>query len=151
MTDAEILDAMRVLDRSLAWLRHRFPAVPVTVAYLPGALSVYRFEHDPVGNYSRPGGGGFIPIDAVSLAAIARTSDFVCRHVRETSIANGAAFIDTRPALREAATTQLIHGPRDWHHYNRAGYTVLGKAIAERLSAPGAGQDNACAARPADH
>jgi hypothetical protein len=147
MTDAQMGDAVRVLDRSLAWLRRRFPDVPVTVAYLPGALSIYRFERDRVGYYSRPMDGRRVAGDEIQLATIKRTSDLICDRVRETSIANGAAFVDARPVLRATAATQTVHGPRDWNHYNRAGYTALGKLVAERLRQPGAAQDTACAAQ----
>lgn len=146
MTEAQIADAVRVLDRSLAWLRRRYPGVPVTVAYLPGALSVYRFEQDRVGYYSRPMTGRREVVgDELLLATVERTSDFICRQIWGAAVANGAAFIDTRPALRAAASTQTIHGPRDWTHFNKPGYTVLGKLVAARLSAPVSAHDNACA------
>jgi lysophospholipase L1-like esterase len=38
-----------------------------------------------------------------------------------------------RPALREAAAGALIHGPRDWNHFNAVGYRVLGEALARTV------------------
>ncbi len=147
ITNAQTFDAVRVLERSLVWLRRRFPSVPVTVTYLPGALAIYRFEHDPVAFFNRPVNDGPVPFDAVSWATINRMSDLICGLVRDASVTNGAAFIDARPALREVGATQLVHGPRDWHHYNRAGYTAVGKLVAEHLHSPNAAQDDACARR----
>jgi hypothetical protein len=38
-----------------------------------------------------------------------------------------------RPALRAAAATTVIHGPRDWNHFNNAGYRVLGETLARTI------------------
>jgi hypothetical protein len=38
-----------------------------------------------------------------------------------------------RPALRAAAAKALIHGPRDWNHFNDAGYRVLGETLAKSI------------------
>ena len=64
---------------------------------------------------------------------VARNSDLICRLVREASLRNGAGFIDARRALRKAAWSRLIHGPRDWTHLNEAGYRTLGALVAARL------------------
>jgi hypothetical protein len=36
--------------------------------------------------------------------------------------------------MRELGTQKIIHGPRDWTHFNRAGYTHLGETVAVALS-----------------
>jgi hypothetical protein len=42
-------------------------------------------------------------------------------------------FVDATPALREAATASVIHGPHDWDHLNKIGYETLGTLVATRL------------------
>ena len=42
-------------------------------------------------------------------------------------------FADATPALRAAAETNVIHGPRDWDHLNRIGYEALGAFVASRF------------------
>src|SRR5438876_995145 len=49
------------------------------------------------------------------------------------TMAQGVRFLDIRPALRAAAANALIHGPRDWNHFNDAGYRVLGETLATML------------------
>jgi hypothetical protein len=141
MTDEQIVAGVRVFDRSLAWLQHRFPGVPVTVIYIPGAVSIYRFTGDTVSFFSRKVIGwtaGKAPISKVE-----RNNRLMCRLVRQASTDHGARFVDAKPTLRAAASTQAIHGPRDWDHLNRAGYTVLGNLVADHLKTGAA--DTGCA------
>ena len=54
-------------------------------------------------------------------------------------------------ALFPLARTQIIHGPRDWLHFNRIGYTVLGNLVAdhlERSTGPSVGACSDAAAKP---
>jgi hypothetical protein len=43
----QIMDAMRVLDHSLSWLKGRFPNIPTTLVYIPSPASIYRFATFP--------------------------------------------------------------------------------------------------------
>jgi hypothetical protein len=127
-SEDQIGAAVGVLGRSLAWLKRRFPGVPTTVVYIPSPASIYRFAGDTV-----VAGTGRQPGTAAPLALVARHSDLMCRLVRTEALNQGAGFLDTRPALRAAAQTRLIHGPVDWFHFNEAGYRALGKLVVDRL------------------
>jgi hypothetical protein len=137
MSETEIGAAVTVYARSLAWLRGRFPAVPVTVVYVPSAPSVYRHGGDTVmlkqvfapGD---PGGPAYRFGVAASPAAIYARSEMACTRIREAT-PDGVAFIDARPAFRKAAATAFLHGPRDWNHPNELGYRTLGALVAARL------------------
>jgi hypothetical protein len=39
--DEDIQAGIAIFDRSLSWLRSRFPQVPITVVYVPAALSIF--------------------------------------------------------------------------------------------------------------
>jgi hypothetical protein len=137
MSETEIGVAATVYARSLAWLRGRFPAVPVTVVYVPSAPSVYRHGGDTVllkevfapGD---PGGPTYKFGLRASPAAIYAGSETACTRIRDAT-PEGVAFIDARPAFRKAAATAFLHGPRDWNHPNELGYHVLGALVAARL------------------
>jgi len=58
----------------------------------------------------------------------------ICERLRDLAGRHGQSFIDARPALREAASRGIIHGPLDWKHFNRVGYTRLGERVAAALS-----------------
>lgn len=124
--------AMPVLAQSLAWITERLPRVPITVVYLPAPLSVYRHAGDTVAYQLRAE-----PSTAVPAARVTEHSDLICAMVHAVSVQRRVGFLDTRPALRAAAATTVIHGPRDWYHFNEAGYRLLGNLVVERLRSGG--------------
>ena len=142
LEDEEIVRAVALYDRSLAWLRRRFPQSPVTVAYIPAPLSVYRLAGDTVRIHSLAQRRSEFP-----AVRVGRNSDLTCRLVREVTLRHGAGFLDTRPALRAAASAEVIHGPTDWYHFNETGYRLLGTLVSERLKNPAAADP--CADPPA--
>src|SRR5262245_22720194 len=127
--DQQVQTGLRVLDRSLAWLKGRFPGVPTTVVYIPAPASIYRFAGPEI--VTKLGRGH--PIIVTTPATVARRSDMMCRLVHDNSLDHSLGFIDARPALRAAAETRIIHGPIDWDHFNEAGYRVLAGLVLERL------------------
>jgi lysophospholipase L1-like esterase len=130
VSDADIRSGIMVFDRSLSWLKTRFPTVPITVTYIPTALSVYRLTGSTYRYSIEPRDDG--KSEWTTAAQIARNSDLLCDLVQAASARNGVGFFDTRPALRQAATKQLVHGPVDWVHFNEQGYRALGRALADR-------------------
>jgi hypothetical protein len=137
MSETEVGAAVTVYARALAWLRGRFPAVPITVVYVPSAPSVYRHGGDTVvlkqvfapGD---PGGPAYRFGVRASPAAIYASSEMACTRIRAVT-PEGVAFVDARPAFRKVAATAFLHGPRDWNHPNELGYRTLGALVAARL------------------
>jgi hypothetical protein len=141
MSEAEIGAAVTVYARSLAWLRRRFPAVPVTVVYVPSPPSVYRHGGatvllKEVFAPSDPGGPAFRFGLALAPAAIYARSQLACTRIRDAT-PDDVAFVDARPALRRAAARAPVHGPRDWNHPNELGYRTLGALVAEKIAQTG--------------
>jgi len=131
LSDESIRSGMLVFDRSLAWLKARFPSVPITVVYIPTMLSIYHLT-GPVYRYAiQPRDDG--KSDTATVAQISRNSDLICNLVREASARHQVGFFDTRPRLREAAAARLLHGPIDWVHFNEPGYRALGGLLADRM------------------
>jgi hypothetical protein len=142
MNDDELDKAVLVFSRSLAWLRGRFPDVPVKIVYVPSPPSVYRHAGATVRVKEvfaprDPGGATFKFDYRVAPAEIYAHSQIACEKIRAATLAGGVDFIDARPAFRKAAATTVVHGPRDWNHPNEAGYRVLGTLVAERLGRKG--------------
>jgi hypothetical protein len=139
--EQDIADGIVVFDRSLAWLRRHFPAVPTTVVYIPSPSATYRHASAEVmgrdiyePEVSRKSGravlvdGGTFPV-----AAVYARSQRICEGIRAATLNNGAGFVDTRPALRTAGTRAPVHGPRDWKHVNETGYRLIGALVAKHL------------------
>lgn len=75
-------------------------------------------------------------VRALSVGDIDVASQRTCEQIRKLTMAQGVRFLDMRPALRAAAANALIHGPRDWNHFNDAGYRVLGETLAQTMDDP---------------
>jgi hypothetical protein len=117
--------AMAVLDRSLNWLRKRFEGVPTTVVYVPSPLSVYHHAGEDV-SYCNV---GLVPADRVES-----NSDLISDLVQKTAANQGFPFLDARPTMRALTASTVIHGPRDWAHFNEAGYRALGALISAHVA-----------------
>lgn len=130
VSDESIQSGIAVFDRALSWLKARFPRVPTTVVYIPTTLSIYQLNGSAYRYSIEPRDDGKSAL--ASPAQIRRNSDLICNLVRTTSARHAVGFLDPRPALREAASMRLLHGPVDWVHFNAQGYRVLGQALADR-------------------
>jgi hypothetical protein len=119
--------AMDVFARSLNWLRTRFPSVPITMVYVPSPLSIYRHATDTISFCSVTGGG------LLAKAITERHHDLIRDMVERISAEQRVDFVDSTPALRAAARTNVIHGPQDWDHLNKIGYQALGTFVAARF------------------
>jgi hypothetical protein len=104
--------------------------VAITVVYLPSPAAIYRHADASVDVYVR---WPLNDVEPVSANAIYAASQRTCEQIRTLSLARRAGFLDMRPALRAAAATTVIHGPRDWNHFNNAGYRVLGETLARTI------------------
>jgi len=132
LTGPEMANAVLVFERSLVFLHNLLPSIPILVVYLPSPLSSYRLI------------GPEVSIRQYAMAAAARYpkervaeySDAVCRLIRAATIAQGGGFLDLRPAIRIASAREMLHGPRDFNHFNRKGMEVLGQTVAEKIDRP---------------
>ena len=139
LSEADLAAGLEVFDQALAYLRERFPQVPVIVVYLPSPLSSYQITSSEVSVQVEPG-----QAERYSRDALASHSDQICRFVADSASAHGAGFIDTRRTLWPLAEQEPIHGPRDWKHFNKRGQEALVEAILPSLNG-GAPPRDACA------
>ena len=91
-----------------------------SIAAYPQALSV----HSEL--------GGYFPL----LRFSARIVRAICGLIRAATIGQGAGFLDLRIAIRAASTSDLLHGPLDFKHFNRKGMEAMGQAVAARIDRP---------------
>jgi len=142
-TEASVI----VYERSLMWLRQRFPNVPMTVVYIPSPATMYRHAADrvisheiylPITDPSRVGKEKLFNGRVFPVSAIYKKSQKICELIRGITLAQGIDFIDTRLTFRTAAAQRPMHGPKDWNHLNEYGYRVLGSYLAKRFGAPAA-------------
>ncbi|WP_319468038.1 SGNH/GDSL hydrolase family protein [uncultured Pseudodesulfovibrio sp.] len=112
---ADIRKSVRLFERALKRVGDVWPDSRKIVAYLPSPLSTYAFQ------------------DAGAEARL-HASKELDKLIEDAARRNGFDFIDFAPEVRNAARTKYLHGPKDWNHFNRAGYELLGTAIAKTLA-----------------
>lgn len=125
LSPGEVHLAVYMFKQSLGRLRTRFPKVPVTLVYLPSVLTCYDITSPYVSiqvyDKSRE---PLYPSQNVHLR-----SEKISSMIQSIASAHDIPFFDARPVLRRLARGQVIHGPKDWKHYNKDGYTALAHAI----------------------
>ena len=132
--DADEIDrALWVFEESLARLRDAWAGTRLCVVYVPSPLASYELVSQEVSIQSYEGRGSEYP-----AALVTQRSDAIAKRIAEIARAEGVGFVDARPLLREASARALVHGPRDWEHFNRRGYEALARAALQALgvSAP---------------
>lgn len=125
----ELERALATVERALVAGAGQYPDVPHLLVYLPSPLGSYPLLSREVDvQVYRAGDARRFP-----SALVAQRSDLMANRLRAACARSGLAFLDARPALRAVAEQTLIHGPRDFKHYNELGYRTLAGAIADVL------------------
>jgi hypothetical protein len=137
LTAEETRVALWVLEQSLRRTARRFEGSTLRVLYVPSVLLCYPLPEEPI--RAQEDHHRADRAFAFDGAFLLERSDAVCGEVSAIAARLGLPFRDARPALRSAGAEQLIHGPRDWKHLNRAGYEALAPEALALLEAPGAG------------
>jgi hypothetical protein len=132
LSGQELEQATLVYDRSLAFLRKLLPGAPILVVYVPSPLSSYRLLGPEVSIQQYVGGRA----TRYPMQHVAEDSDRMCLMIRAATVEQGAGFLDLRFSVRAAGIDDLLHGPRDFKHFNRKGMEVLGRAVAARIDRP---------------
>jgi hypothetical protein len=130
MTQEDIDLSLHTADLALGMLAASFPDSALCLLRVPSPASLYEFEGAYVSVQGLRGTPG------APMPDIRARSDALGAQVEALAARHGARYVDALPALREAAQSELVHGPRDWRHLNRRGQTVLGESAAQCLAAP---------------
>ena len=129
LSERETRLGLQVTGRALAWLEKFFPGAEIVVVYLPSPLESYELVGKMVSTQSYVSGNNLQPVDYVR-----RRGRELCSLLANMAFEAGYAFVDIGGPFREASQENFLHGPRDWKHPNRMGYTVLGREVAKALT-----------------
>lgn len=125
LDDARTDHALRIFERASLKLRKDFPDTRLFIVYIPAPLSCY----DLVSDRATFDGGThlYAPQEVTARANALRD------RVRDFAGQEGFAFVDLLTPSRALAHRVLLHGPRDYSHYNRAGYELLARQVADAM------------------
>ena len=131
LSQEQLQQSVGTFSKALAWSRTYFPRAQFAVVYVPSVLSTYQLTGDAVSaqNLFSDSATQF------TVSAVEQRHAWMVEQIAQASQKQGVAFVDTTADLRQAANAQMMHGPRDWNHFNRRGYEVLGESVARQLPA----------------
>lgn len=132
LSEVELYVALKAFEEALAGLRRFFPEARLIVTIIPAPLTSYHLVSRAVRiqKYDESRASVY------PAAQVPLKSNWICELVAAASRRVGAEFFDVRAPIRALAETQLLHGPIDWRHFNRQGYTELGKRLSAYLEEP---------------
>jgi hypothetical protein len=125
--DDDLATAMIVYEESLRYARALYPLADLKVVYIPAVTAVYDWSAPQPPEPPSP------PSTVDAGNAVDR-SNRLCHLVEQAAARVGVSLIDPRQRLRTEAQDQKLYGPRDWGHFNQAGYRAFAEAIADGLS-----------------
>jgi hypothetical protein len=128
LNETEIALSLKISEHSLRYLRSNFPDSKISLIYLPSSLSIYDFGYcqispAPLVMMGKSRSGVFKPVEAMEK------NKFLRAEILKITQKTGAEFYDTTDHLKQVASDQLLHSPRDPIHLNRAGYEAFSEAI----------------------
>ncbi len=115
-------------EQSLQYARNAFPGSQFVLVYIPSVLSVYDVQSAQVSVQTYERRSTIFPAQQLALQSRLMRSTF-----NEVAQQHQMPVIDTTDAMKLIGKQKLLHGPNDWNHLNKAGYTVLSDAILNQL------------------
>jgi hypothetical protein len=135
LTPVETDLALHAFEQSIRFLRSHLVSSELCIVYIPSPITCYELVSAEVSVTSMRDQLVF------PSATVLERSRVIQNRIEGISRRNEIGFVDAQPAIRSAAKYQLVHGPEDWRHFNRAGYTALAETAVGCLerTAPRAG------------
>jgi hypothetical protein len=122
--DEEISLGAWVFEEALRYLQGYFSSSSVRVIYIPSPLECYNITSSEVDIETYEGRRARYRVEDLEYHR-----RLAVGAIQKATERNGLVFLDATPYLKRAAQSELIHGPKDWWHFNRAGYEALVRAV----------------------
>jgi hypothetical protein len=124
LTQESIDLALNVFFLCLDYLSERYPYVDITIVYIPSPITIYDWN-DPVNVMTLTDPDGITSNKRLNDTNSAYIRGQISTYMDRKSI----DFVDTTEALRAKSVLNLLHGPRDWNHFNGVGYEFVSTLI----------------------
>lgn len=137
LTEEEMKKGFYVFEQALLYMAGFFEGSSIGIVYIPAPLSSYQLAAPRVSIDSHAGRS-----HVFESAFVAERSQEMCKRIEEIAASHNFEFLDTRRFIRREAGKNLIHGPKDWTHLNKDGYSVLTDAIVTAFFNDGKSTDS---------
>jgi hypothetical protein len=128
LSQEQLQQAVGTFSKALAWSRNYFSSVRFAVVYIPSVLSAYELVGQQVDAQNF-----FSDKTRFDLTLLEQRHTWIQGEIAKVCREQGVPFVDTTMDLRRSSAEQALHGPKDWNHFNRKGYEVLGESIVRQL------------------
>jgi len=128
LSSEETIKALRILRKSIHQIKALLPnEVRYKFLYLPSVASSYEWSGSiPLQSYFGE------PYKLVSSSLIKERSDHLRSAIKRLVEEAGWEFCDATDAIREVTSKSIsVHGPRDWKHFNKVGYSVVASSYKQ--------------------
>ena len=121
LSESELHSALGALEETLVAISSRYMNVEKQFLYLPAVASSYQFKDElRVQSYN----GKVFYLTSGENNRL--RSDILRARVKLISKRSGWDFCDTTDTIVGITSTgNAVHGPRDWKHFNKLGYTAV--------------------------
>jgi hypothetical protein len=116
--------------QSLLDLQKRFKQSQIVVVYIPSVLECYEIISEQISVQDPFAAAKGKKQSIFPTSGLNLRSNEVATRIQRIAEQLAIPFIDARPQIGSAGRQELIHGPKDWLHFNKRGYEVLANAIA---------------------
>ncbi len=129
LSQEQLVQTVGTFAKSLAWSRAHFPDTQFAVVFVPSVLSSYQLVGDNVDaqNFFSDNSTQF------KVAELEQRHQWIEKEIARVAKEQGVPFVNTTSDIRAAAQDETVHGPRDWNHFSRKGYEVLGQSVVRQL------------------
>ena len=128
LSEEELQRSLAVLFSSLEYLKRWSPGSEIVVVYIPSVVGSYDW-HEPIEiqKYSDN------PTKFITNKFDEMKSEEIRYKICQFSNLSDFTFVDTTSYVRKEGRKRLLHGPKDWKHLNKDGYSAVASAIMEQF------------------
>ena len=130
LSNIELEESLMVFFSSLENIRRYLPmADSYTILYLPAVTSAYSFDGElRVQSYL---GDEYY---STTGEFNSQRHEFILEAIRSEARSQGWSLCNTTPSIMNLTVSgTAVHGPRDWKHFNKVGYTVIASSYENCL------------------
>lgn len=121
LTSNQMANSFKILEQSLVSIRENYPGRTLQFLYLPSVASSYEFESGIAVSSYRSN-----PYFLSTGEENSNTSGRIRSHIKKMALKLGWEFCDvSEDVLNLTKGGVAAHGPIDWQHFNKDGYTVV--------------------------
>ena len=122
-----------ILEYCLKYYRETNKDTNTYLIFIPSVMSCYNYVSN-ISLQTLPKPGGVVVMEKIYKPEyLYERNKYVRDKIFRMCKEFDYKYIDTNDSIREHSKKQLLHGPKDWGHFNKNGHILLGMIVADVL------------------